>query len=106
MGGSNVCRKKQTDGDTEDVMPLEPLKEKYEAFNWHVIDIDGHDMEEIINAVTKARMKHEEPTVIIANVTPGKGVSFMENLPEWHGKAPNTEQAIAALAELGEVWQP
>ncbi|MBU0572773.1 transketolase [Patescibacteria group bacterium] len=90
----------QSDGDTEDVMPLEPLKEKYEAFNWHVIDIDGHNMEEIINAVTKARMESEEPTVIIANITPGKGVSFMEDLPEWHGKVPNKEEAGKALEEL------
>jgi transketolase len=93
----------QSDGDTEDVMPLEPLKEKYEAFNWHVVDIDGHNMEEIINAVTKARMKHEEPTVIIAKTTPGKGVSFMEDLPEWHGKAPNKEEAKKAIEELKAI---
>ena len=90
----------QIDGDTEDVMPLEPLKEKYEAFNWHVIEIDGHIMEGIINAVTKARMKSEVPTVIIASTTPGKGVSFMEDLPEWHGKVPNKEEAEKALEEL------
>jgi len=93
----------QIDGDTEDVMPLEPLKEKYEAFNWNVVDINGHVMEEILNAVTKARMKPEEPTVIIANTTPGKGVSFMENLPEWHGKVPNKEEAARALGELKAI---
>ena len=93
----------QIDGDTEDVMPLEPLKEKYEAFNWNVVDIDGHVMEEILNAVTKARTKSEVPTVIIANTTPGKGVSFMENLPEWHGKVPNKEEATKALEELKAI---
>ena len=93
----------QIDGDTEDVMPLEPLKEKYEAFNWNVVDIDGHVMEEILNAVTKARTKSEVPTVIIANTTPGKGVSFMEDLPEWHGKVPNKEEAAKALEELKAI---
>ena len=86
----------QIDGDTEDVMPLEPLKE-------NVVDIDGHVMEEILNAVTKARTKSEVPTVIIANTTPGKGVSFMENLPEWHGKVPNKEEATKALEELKAI---
>lgn len=90
----------QIDGHTEDVLPLEPLKEKYEAFNWHVIEIDGHDMKEIIDAVSQARMIHDRPTMIIANTIPGKGVSFMENLPEWHGKAPNKEEAKRALEEL------
>ncbi len=92
----------QIDGDTEDVMPLESLKEKYEAFNWNVIEIDGHVMEEILNAVTKARTVSEEPTVIIANTTPGKGVSFMEDLPEWHGKVPNKEETERAIKELKE----
>ncbi len=93
----------QIDGHTEDVMPLEPLKEKYEAFNWSVIEIDGHDMEEIIKAVTKARLDYQKPTIIIANTVPGKGVSFIENLPEWHGKAPNKEEAEKALEELKEI---
>jgi transketolase len=81
-------------------MPLEPLKEKYEAFNWHVLDIDGHNIEEIIDAVNHAKAVYEEPTVIIAHTIPGKGVSFMENLPEWHGKPPDASEAKKALHEL------
>lgn len=90
----------QIDGHTEDVMPLEPLAEKYKAFNWNVLDIDGHNMEEIINAVEHARAVYENPTVIIAHTIPGKGVSFMEGLPEWHGKPPTEEEAKMALNEL------
>jgi len=90
----------QIDGHTEDVLPLEPLREKYVAFNWHVIGVDGHNMEEITNAVSRARAMYEKPTMIIAHTIPGKGVSFMENLPEWHGKAPNKEEAKKALDEL------
>jgi len=90
----------QIDGHTEDVMPLEPLADKYKAFNWHVIEVDGHNIEEIIDAVDQARAVYENPTVIIAHTIPGKGVSFMENLPEWHGKPPNAEEAKLALAEL------
>ena len=90
----------QIDGHTEDVMPLEPLVDKYEAFNWHALHIDGHNMEEIIDAVGHAKSVYEKPTVIIAHTVPGKGVSFMENLPEWHGKPPNKEEAKKALNEL------
>lgn len=90
----------QIDGYTEDIMPLEPLEEKYKAFNWHVLHIDGHNMSEIINAVNHAKAVYEKPTVIIAHTIPGKGVSFMENLPEWHGKSPNPEEAKKALHEL------
>ena len=90
----------QIDGFTEDVMPLEPLVEKYKAFNWHVIEIDGHNIQEIIDAVNEARAVYENPTVIIAHTIPGKGVSFMENKFEWHGKVPNPEEAKIALEEL------
>lgn len=90
----------QIDGHTEDVMPLEPLEDKYKAFNWHTLHIDGHNMEEIIDAVEHAKAVYEKPTVIIAHTIPGKGVSFMENLPEWHGKPPNEEEARKALHEL------
>jgi len=90
----------QIDGYTEDVMPLEPLVEKYKAFNWNVIEIDGHNMEEIIDAVERARAVYENPTAIIAHTIPGKGVSFMENLPEWHGKPLTPEGAKIALREL------
>lgn len=90
----------QIDGHTEDVMPLEPLADKYEAFGWHVLDVDGHNFQEIIDACEHARAVYEKPTVIIAHTIPGKGVSFMENLPEWHGKPPNGEEAKKALHEL------
>ena len=90
----------QIDGHTEDVMPLEPLAEKYKAFNWNVIEIDGHNIEEIIDAVNRARAVYEDPTVIIARTIPGKGVSFMENQPSWHGEPPDAKQAKKALHEL------
>ena len=90
----------QIDGFTENVMPLEPLKEKYEAFNWHVLDIDGNNIRAFIDAVSQAKSTHEKPTVIIANTVPGKGVDFMENDFTWHGKPPNKEEAAKALSEL------
>ncbi|KKQ84405.1 MAG: Transketolase domain protein [Candidatus Woesebacteria bacterium GW2011_GWB1_38_8] len=90
----------QIDGYTEDVMPLEPLKAKYEAFNWSVIEVDGHNIEAIIDAANMAKAIHENPTVIICRTIPGKGVEFMENLPEWHGKPPNLGEAIEALHDL------
>jgi transketolase len=78
----------QIDGVTEDVMPLEPLEDKYKAFNWHVLHIDGHNFEEIIKAVNHARAVYERPTVIIAHTIPGKGVGYMENDYKWHGAVP------------------
>lgn len=90
----------QIDGHTEDVMPLEPLEDKYQAFNWHVLHVDGHNFEEFIDAIGHAQAVFEKPTVIIAHTIPGKGVSFMENMFEWHGKPPNLEEAKKALHEL------
>jgi len=90
----------QIDGHTEDIMPLEPLADKYKAFNWHVLHIDGHNIKEIIDAINHAKAVYEKPTVIIAHTIPGKGVSFMENLPEWHGKPPKPDEAKKALHEL------
>ncbi len=90
----------QIDGFTENVMPLESLTDKYKAFNWNVIEIDGNDFKEIINAVASAKSVDNKPTVIIAHTIPGKGVSFMENKFEWHGKPPNKEEAVLALKEL------
>jgi transketolase len=90
----------QIDGFTEEVMPLEPLRAKYEAFNWHVLEIDGHNFEEIISAVAEAQAIYEKPTVIIAHTIPGRGVSFMEKNFTWHGKPPNLAEAKAALREL------
>ncbi len=90
----------QIDGRTEDVMPLEPLREKYEAFRWHVLEIDGHNIRAFVDAVNEAHAIFEQPTAILAHTIPGKGVSFMEGEYSWHGKPPNKEEARAALAEL------
>lgn len=90
----------QIDGHTEDVMPLEPLEDKYKAFHWHVLHVDGHNIGEFVDAVEHAWAVYEKPTVIIAHTIPGKGVSFMENMYEWHGKPPNPDEARKALHEL------
>jgi len=90
----------QIDGFTEDIMPLEPLREKYESFNWHVLEIDGHNFEEIVAAVAEAQAIHEMPTVIIAHTIPGKGVDFMENDYLWHSKPFKPGEAKQALHEL------
>ncbi len=100
----------QIDGYTEDVMPLEPYREKWESFGWTVINVDGHNMREIIDACNKAKAIYENPTMIIAHTIPGKGVDFMEYRYEWHGVPPDAsdvpgapkkgEQAKKALEEL------
>ena len=90
----------QIDGPTETVMPLEDLKEKWEAFGWHVIDIDGNNIEAIIDACAMGRAIVEKPVMIIAHTVPGKGVDFMEYDFHWHGAPPNHEQAVEALKEL------
>ena len=90
----------QIDGHTEDIMPLEPLRDKYESFNWHVLEVDGHNMQAVMNACHEAAAIYEKPTVIICHTIPGKGVSFMENDYTWHGKPPTHEQAVVALHEL------
>jgi len=90
----------QIEGYTEDVMPLEPLKEKWESFNWHVQVIDGHNIEQIVGAVGVAQAVFDRPSVIIANTIPGKGVSFMERKWQWHGKPPTKEEGEMALSEL------
>jgi len=90
----------QIDGFTENVMPLEPLKEKLEAFNWHVLEVDGHNIEAIVDACNEARSIFEKPVMIIAHTIPGKGVDFMEFDYKWHGLPPNTGEAIEALKEL------
>ncbi|PIR88553.1 MAG: transketolase [Candidatus Harrisonbacteria bacterium CG10_big_fil_rev_8_21_14_0_10_44_23] len=90
----------QIDGYTEDVMPLESLRDKYEAFNWQVLEIDGHKIEAIVDAVNEAKATLEAPTVVIAHTIPGKGVSFMEGQYGWHGKPPKPEEAEEALKEL------
>jgi transketolase len=90
----------QIDGNTEDVMPLEDLKEKWHSFGWHVIEIDGHNIEEIIDACSMARAIVEKPVVIIAHTIPGKGVDFMEFDYHWHGSPPDSQQAKVALNKL------
>ena len=90
----------QIDGNTEDVMPLEPLRDKYQAFNFHVIEIDGHNYQAIIDACNEAKAIFEKPVMIIAHTIPGKGVPFMEGDYKWHGSPPNAEQAKEALHDL------
>jgi len=90
----------QISGYTEEIIPLEPLKQKWEAFNWHVQEIDGHNFEEIVGAVGHAQSIFDRPSIIIANTIPGKGVSFMERNFKWHGKTPNKEEAEKAIEEL------
>ena len=90
----------QIDGNTEDVMPLEDLRGKWESFGWYVIEIDGHNIESIINAASQARAVGNRPVAIIAHTIPGKGVPFMEYDYKWHGMPPNSEQAKEALQKL------
>lgn len=90
----------QIDGPTENVMPLEDLKAKWEAFGWHVLEIDGNDIEAVIDACAMGRAIVEKPVIIIAHTIPGKGVDFMEYDFHWHGSPPNHEQAKVALHEL------
>ena len=90
----------QLDGRTADVMPTEPLDKKFEAFGWHVIQIDGHDYGAIEKAYAEAATVKGKPTMILAKTTKGKGVSFMEDQAGWHGKAPNDEQYAQAKSEL------
>ncbi|GMO64429.1 MAG: transketolase [Endomicrobiia bacterium] len=90
----------QIDGATKSIMNVEPLVHKYEAFGWNTIEIDGHNLEEIDRAYLKFKTEKEKPTVIIAKTIKGKGVSFMENVTEWHGKIPSKELTEKALAEI------
>lgn len=100
----------QIDGSTEDVMPLEPFKAKYEAFGWNTIEIDGNNMRAVVEAVELAKTMRDKPTIVIANTVPGKGVSYMENNYVWHGAPPDLqdimgsppkgEQAKVAIEEL------
>lgn len=104
----------QIDGSTDEVMPLEDLRGKWESFGWHVQEIDGHNIESIIDAASMARAITTKPSVIIAHTIPGKGVDFMEYDYKWHGMPPNSEQARDALKKLrtldgkinheGEAW--
>ena len=93
--------KLQIDGNTENIKKLDNLKRKIEGFNWNVIEIDGHDINQIESAFMDAK-NSDKPTAIIANTIKGKGISFMENNAGWHGKAPNDEELKLALKEIGE----
>jgi transketolase len=90
----------QIDGWNRDVMNLDPLSRKWEAFGWHVIEVDGHDFNQLFNAFEKAKTVKGQPTIIIAHTIKGKGVSFMENVAGFHGKAPNKDELEIALKEL------
>ena len=92
----------QMDGMTEDILPLEPFAEKYRAFGWRVIEVDGHNIAKFIEACEESKAVYERPTVIIAHTIPGKGIPYMEYLSEWHGKTPRKEQADEAIALLEE----
>lgn len=91
----------QIDGSTEDIKPLDDLNAKLKAFNWEVLEIDGHDIKQIYEAIEKAKLNNK-PTAILANTIKGKGVSFMENNAGWHGKAPNKEEYEKAMEELSK----
>ncbi len=91
----------ETDGSTESIMSIEPIADKFRAFRYHTIEIDGHDFRQILGALAEARRVTEQPTAIVARTVKGKGVSFMEGQHSWHGKAPSRAEAEQALAELG-----
>jgi transketolase len=90
----------QLDGPVHQIMPLEPLVDKWRACNWEVLEINGHDMRQVLEALDMAEEIHHRPTVIVAHTTKGKGVSFMENKAQWHGIAPSDEEMAQAVAEL------
>ena len=93
----------QIDGKVNEVMSVYPINEKFKAFGFEVIEIDGHDIKQIIDALEKAKTIKQKPTVIIAKTIKGKGVSFMENMSEWHGKAPKEEEYKVAMKELSQI---
>jgi len=93
----------QADGPVIDVMPIEPVADKWRAFGWNTIEINGNDMRQVVDAMEKAREIKGIPTIIIANTIKGCGVSFMENVTKWHGKAPSMEEAATAIAEIRSI---
>jgi len=90
----------QLDGPVREIMPIAPVIDKWRAFNWAVMEINGHNVRQVLEALDGAMDVHDRPTVIVAHTTKGKGVSFMENQSRWHGRAPNDEEYAQALAEL------
>jgi transketolase len=95
----------QISGTTEEVMGLEPLEEKWAAFGWNVISIDGHDMAQLVQVLEAAPSIPDKPTLVLANTTKGKGISFAENVPHWHHHVPNEEELQLALAELNTALE-
>jgi len=95
------CNRLQIDGPVEEVMKVEPLEEKYWSFGWDVRRIDGHNMEQVVEALESAKSHQGTPIVLLADTVKGKGVSFMENIAGWHGKSPNREELVKGLNELG-----
>lgn len=105
----NLCavidyNRKQIDGDVEDVMGIKPLADKWRSFNWHVLECDGHDIPQVLDAFAAARAHAGRPTVILAHTVMGQGVSYMADDFRWHGKPPKPEQADQALQELGTTY--
>lgn len=105
---SNLClfldaNEFQIDGAVKDVMDIEPIVDKFRAFKWNTIEINGHDMDQILKALSQARDEKHKPTLILARTVKGKGVSFMEKNNEWHGKGPSKDQMDKALMELDNV---
>ena len=95
------CNRLQIDGPVAEVMNIDPLEEKYKSFGWDVTEIDGHDMEQVVKALSEPRTAAGKPLIVLARTVKGKGVSFMENIAGWHGKIPNHEEMIKGLRELG-----
>jgi transketolase len=93
----------EIDGWVEDVMGIAPVKEKFQAFNWITFEVDGHNLCEIDQALTQAKTQKDRPSVIIGKTIKGKGISFMENQADWHGKAPNLDQTLTALSEINQA---
>ena len=105
---NNLCgiidrNRLQIDGFCKDIIDYEPLEDKWRSFGWHVINVDGHNISDLINAFEEAKTIKGKPTVIIADTIKGKGVGFMENVSVWHGQAPNDEETKKALNDLGEL---
>ena len=98
--------RQQLDNTTDQILALEPLADKWRAFNWHVVDIDGHDFNQILKAFDEAKSTKNKPTVILARTVKGRGISFMEENLEWHGAAPNADQVKTAMEELAKELQP
>jgi len=95
----------QLDGPVQEILPLEPLVDKWKAFNFATIEINGHNLEQVLDALDTANEIHGKPTAIIAHTTKGKGVSYMENRAAWHGRAPNDEEYAQAITEIRRTYQ-